>query len=76
MSATFNNAGGFLGHRPRECTGHETVGTHRAWCIDCSDWCYPDISEACCGCRIGSLRAELDELRAHNPDTRTPNVTT
>lgn len=31
----------FEGHENRECGEHRTVGPHRAWCHDCSMWCYP-----------------------------------
>lgn len=33
--------GNFLGHEPRECGEHRTVGSYRAWCFDCGEWCYP-----------------------------------
>ena len=42
----------FEGHHPRECTEHRTAGPHRAWCFDCTEWCYP--GEGCKGCRLGS----------------------
>jgi hypothetical protein len=51
----------FLGHKGRECGEHRTVGSHRAWCFDCSEWCYPGIDAACKGCELPSLRAALDE---------------
>jgi len=38
----------FYGHPKRECGEHRTVGSHRAWCHDCGEWCYPDIP--CRGC--------------------------
>lgn len=41
----------FEGHAPRECGEHRTVG-YRAWCFDCSEWCYPD--QACRGCGVAS----------------------
>jgi hypothetical protein len=47
----------FAGHFPRECGEHRTVGPHRAWCHDCSEWCYPDGEMACKGCRIPVLEA-------------------
>jgi hypothetical protein len=51
----------FFGHDGRECGEHRTVGPHRAWCFDCSEWCYPGIDAACKGCELPSLRAALDE---------------
>jgi hypothetical protein len=52
----------FEGHEPRNCGEHRTVGPHRAWCYDCSEWCYPGpINEAgaCNGCRVPYLETEL-----------------
>jgi hypothetical protein len=44
----------FFGQELRECGEHRTVGSHRAWCFDCSEWCYPRIP--CRGCEIIPLR--------------------
>lgn len=44
----------FTGHEPRECGEHRTVGTHRAWCFDCGEWCYPKAP--CVRCEIATLR--------------------
>jgi hypothetical protein len=55
------DAPNFFGHDGRECGEHRTVGSHRAWCFDCSEWCYPGIDAACKGCELPSLRAALDE---------------
>lgn len=33
--------GSFYGFQSRDCGEHRTVGPHRAWCYDCSEWCYP-----------------------------------
>lgn len=33
--------GSFYGFESRDCGEHRTVGPHRAWCFDCSEWCYP-----------------------------------
>jgi hypothetical protein len=67
----------FVGYDMRDCGEHRTVGAHRAWCYDCSEWCYPgeDGSDACRGCALQILAArpsaasvlrdaaaELDEL--------------
>lgn len=54
-SARFDENGCFVGHEPRECGEHRTVGDHRAWCHDCGEWCYP---------RIPCLRCEIIPLRA------------
>ena len=63
MSANFH------GHDERECGDHRTVGPHRAWCFDCSEWCYP--MAACKGCELPMLRAQAPEERHVNPeDTR------
>jgi hypothetical protein len=45
----FDTAGNFIGHEPRACGEHRTVGEHRAWCFDCKEWCYPE--EGCIRCR-------------------------
>lgn len=47
----------FEGHEPRECGEHRTVGPHRAWCFDCTEWCYPRPELACKGCELPQLRA-------------------
>lgn len=49
----------FHGHWPRECGEHRTVGDHRAWCYDCTEWCYPRIELACKGCELAALREAL-----------------
>lgn len=45
----------FEGHVGRECGEHRTLGA-RAWCHDCSEYCYPD--GPCRGCEIPQLRAQ------------------
>lgn len=52
----------FMGHEPSECGEHRTVGDHRAWCYDDSEWCYP--SSPCRGCELPILRAEIERLKA------------
>lgn len=49
----------FEGHEGRECGEHRTVGSHRAWCHDCTEWCYPELP--CRGCKIPQLEASLTE---------------
>lgn len=51
----------FEGHQPRECGEHRTVGSHRAWCHDCHEWCYP--LSLCKGCELPDLRLEIARLR-------------
>ena len=47
----------FVGWEPRECGEHRTVGDYRAWCYDCTEWCYSSkIEMACKGCEIVHLR--------------------
>jgi hypothetical protein len=45
----------FEGHTRRECGEHRTVGPHRAWCFECTEWCYPGEDAGCKGCRLGDL---------------------
>lgn len=40
-----------VGHQPRACREHRTVGSHRAWCFTCNEWCHPDFEMACIRCR-------------------------
>lgn len=54
QAPVFDSNGRFFGHEPRECGEHRTVGSHRAWCHSCSEWCYPTIP--CNGCAIIGLR--------------------
>lgn len=49
----------FYGHEKRDCGEHRTVG-HRAWCFECSEWCYPRIP--CKGCENPALRSALADL--------------
>jgi hypothetical protein len=62
----------FTGHAGRECGEHRSTGP-RAWCHDCSEWCYRD--SPCKGCELPQLRAEnerlavqVDELRARGDE--------
>ena len=50
-TAVYDDAGNFEGHQPRACGDHRTVGSHRAWCFDCSEWCYPNFDAGCIRCR-------------------------
>lgn len=47
----------FEGWPDRECGEHRTVGPIRAWCFDCSEWCYASDQEeaGCRGCRVTVL---------------------
>lgn len=51
----------FEGHEGRECGEHRTVG-YRAWCFDCSEWCYPE--SPCVRCETPKREEELEQLRA------------
>jgi hypothetical protein len=56
------DTGRFQGHPGRECGEHRTTGS-RAWCHDCSEWCYPGDG-GCKGCELPGLRARAAELEA------------
>lgn len=58
-----DDRGHFEGWQPRECGEHRTVGTHRAWCYDCHEWCYShDISMACVRCERPVMEKLLDDM--------------
>lgn len=61
-TAVFDGDGRFTGHARRECGGHQP-SQDRAWCPDCTEWCYPDAERACRGCELPLLRAGLAELK-------------
>lgn len=42
----------FEGHGGH-CGEHRTVGPHRAWCYQCTEWCYPDGPCKGCAHKIG-----------------------
>jgi len=50
----------FEGHRPRNCGEHHTVGPHRAWCLVCAEWCYPNV--ACHGCGQPALYIAIEAV--------------
>lgn len=56
----FDDNGNFEGFKERDCGDHRTVGPHRAWCYDCSAWCYPDLP--CNGCLVIQLERKLQNL--------------
>lgn len=47
------------GFTERECGDHRTTGG-RAWCFDCSEWCYKHVP--CKGCEVPRLRDVLDRV--------------
>lgn len=52
------------GRQLSTCGEHRTVG-YRAWCHNCSEWCYPQAP--CYGCNqvdVDALLAEYDALLA------------
>jgi hypothetical protein len=54
-----------------DCGGeHHTVGS-RAWCLQCSEWCYPHSI-----CEIQQLRNENAALRQQLADHGLIDVTT
>lgn len=53
-------AANFEGHQPRECDEHRTVGPHRAWCLSCTEWCYPNMEAACVGCQVPYLKRRIE----------------
>ena len=55
----------FEGHEERECGEHRTTGA-RAWCFDCTEWCYP--TAPCRGCELPVLRRLLVLALEHVPD--------
>lgn len=55
-----DNSPNFLGFEGRNCGDHRTVGSHRAWCFDCTMWCYP--SNPCNGCEVPSLETDVQNL--------------
>jgi len=46
-TAVFDGAGNFQGHQG-SAREHRTVGSHRAWCFEDREWCYP--SDGCLSC--------------------------
>jgi hypothetical protein len=48
----WDDDGNYLGCGHNVCE-HRTVGAHRAWCLDCREWCYP--SEFCVRGRLAVL---------------------
>lgn len=49
------------GRALRECGEHRTTGS-RAWCYDCTEWCY--LGAPCTRCELPYLRVELAEMTA------------
>lgn len=46
----------FEGFAERECGEHRSTGK-RAWCFNCTEWCYPEVP--CRGCELPKLRFQL-----------------
>lgn len=42
-----------------EAGEHRTVGTHRAWCHECHEWCYPNHVGWCRCCHYAKGEVEL-----------------
>lgn len=49
----------FHGFKGSPCGEHRTVGSHRAWCFDCGEWCYP--SSPCRGCESVTPAPDTEE---------------
>jgi hypothetical protein len=63
----FDDKGRFQGHEPNEGCEHRTVGSHRAWCYNCNEWCYPDPEMACVRCeRAWKESVELERVRVYD----------
>lgn len=60
----FDGAGNFEGFVGG--TEHRTVGSHRAWCYQCSEWCWPR-DEAGCPCCVQQV-SSADLRAALNPE--------
>jgi hypothetical protein len=57
----------FDGYALRDCGEHRTVGSHRAWCFDCSEWCYSRSQDmACKGCEVAWLRIKGEPTPIHD----------
>lgn len=65
MVPCFTPEGHFIGHDPRVCGEHRTVGNHRAWCLDCQEWCYP--SSPCLRCSPEVVAMETDAPPPSDP---------
>jgi hypothetical protein len=48
------------GRELRQCNDHRTVGSHRAWCHDCHEWCYPRMP--CRGCELPAMESLIRRL--------------
>jgi hypothetical protein len=46
--------------QPTAIGEHRTVGSHRAWCLDCGEWCYPDEWCDCCHYGAGHQKQWVD----------------
>jgi hypothetical protein len=78
MTVRRDDQGRFLGHDPNEGCEHRTVGS-RAWCLTCTEWCYP--REPCVRCEraiaesadertnpefvLGAVLAQIEDLEPH-----------
>jgi hypothetical protein len=52
-------------HNPND---HRTVGSHRAWCHNDHEWCYPHSWCDCCHYAEGHQRIWLDSEGNQVPD--------
>lgn len=56
----YDPEGCFLGFEPRMCGEHRTVGSHRAWCFHCVEWCYPASPCVRCNPEVNEIYADKD----------------
>ncbi len=54
----FDAEGRYLGGLSEECE-HRSVGSHRAWCLTCQEWCYPEAM--CPRCERSARRSLAGE---------------
>lgn len=59
------------GRDDRECGEHRPT-INRAWCFDCSEWCYPH--SPCVRCEVPELRAIIDKARSLTTDAESELV--
>lgn len=61
----------FEGHEPRDCGEHRAT-IKRAWCFDCSEWCY-EIAP-CKGCAQPVVLTALRNIAQYHPDWKGQHV--
>lgn len=59
----YDETGDFVGLTGSGCGEHRTVGSYRAWCYSCAEWCYPRAPCARCG---PTLEGDLPRILAEH----------